>query len=752
MFKQRFLKAVSAFTCAAMIFSASTMAFAEDSIESIGDEAKAPSTDLTSSDMLSKDMASMDMDLANAPLTDLEGETADIGEAENETPAAESDFYKYTDVSSHWAAEALKKAYEDGIIKGFENNTMRPDDKITGAQMVTVLTRVLNANEKADLLDVAFPEECWYIEEAAKAVRLGIIDKSEIAGLDGKMLRKNAVAMMSEAFQLENSNPDLTAAAEYSDFNTLELSEKILFASLVNHGYIKGWDGSLQLANDITRAEFITLLYRVAEEYTKEADIKAFSSITEPTVISGQDVSISKETISADLWLDTSVKTVNLNKIKAKRLTLRSDNLSSLKVNSSNIERLVLAAVSGNINLDCIGIDTTVVGDGDGAVILAPYGNNIEITGSNREISIERNVKNVFISGDNNKITFSSAADAENVTVYGKNNGITIDSDVNELEVVGKYNEISGNGRARNASIGTATSKIGIRVFGTLTDSIDYGIVGMTATVSAPEKVDLGKDFIVTADLQNAPSGKIVTAQWSIEGKAVKSEQVELQAGEKLQTTQNLTYMAGLPDKVSIGLTIKYTTYDGEEQTVTAPLAYVEPDKTNASYFDAIVAKVETKYKGNFTTQWAIEHNLSDYEKEIFVNYKGYSSSSKYLIWVNIGTQYTSVFEGSQGKWKLLRTGLVSTGAGDCTPRGVFKTTYKQTNWTTDSYTVRPVVRFYGGGYAMHSRLYKPGTTTLKGGKNGVGYPLSHGCVRMQADDIQWVYDNVPSGTTIVVY
>jgi lipoprotein-anchoring transpeptidase ErfK/SrfK len=93
----------------------------------------------------------------------------------------------------------------------------------------------------------------------------------------------------------------------------------------------------------------------------------------------------------------------------------------------------------------------------------------------------------------------------------------------------------------------------------------------------------------------------------------------------------------------------------------------------------------------------------------------------------------------------------VATGAdGSPTPGGVFKTTYKQPGWYTAGYDVYPVVRFYGGGYAFHSRLYWPGTHILQDG--AIGYPVSHGCVRMYDEDIQWIYNNVPDGTTVVSY
>ena len=33
-----------------------------------------------------------------------------------------------------------------------------------------------------------------------------------------------------------------------------------------------------------------------------------------------------------------------------------------------------------------------------------------------------------------------------------------------------------------------------------------------------------------------------------------------------------------------------------------------------------------------------------------------------------------------------------------------------------------------------------------------VGIALSHGCVRLKIENAKWIYDNIPSRTTVVVY
>lgn len=33
-----------------------------------------------------------------------------------------------------------------------------------------------------------------------------------------------------------------------------------------------------------------------------------------------------------------------------------------------------------------------------------------------------------------------------------------------------------------------------------------------------------------------------------------------------------------------------------------------------------------------------------------------------------------------------------------------------------------------------------------------LGMPLSHGCVRLNINNAKWIYDTIPTGSTVVVY
>ena len=62
---------------------------------------------------------------------------------------------------------------------------------------------------------------------------------------------------------------------------------------------------------------------------------------------------------------------------------------------------------------------------------------------------------------------------------------------------------------------------------------------------------------------------------------------------------------------------------------------------------------------------------------------------------------------------------------------------------------MKPVM-IYNGGEAITSRPYDAQTNYIT--DTTMGKPASGGSVRMREDDIQWMAENIPVGTLVVVY
>ncbi len=136
-----------------------------------------------------------------------------------------------------------------------------------------------------------------------------------------------------------------------------------------------------------------------------------------------------------------------------------------------------------------------------------------------------------------------------------------------------------------------------------------------------------------------------------------------------------------------------------------------------------------------------VSKDYNERTKIEYVNRKGYSSKTGYLVWISLSRQSFTIFRGKKGDWHIIRQCDTSTGkATTPSPTGTYRIynrapAYKGVIWWSE----------YGGN-GIHAW---PG-----GGMAGVigEHPASHGCVRLTYADAKWFYENVPMYTTVIIY
>lgn len=134
---------------------------------------------------------------------------------------------------------------------------------------------------------------------------------------------------------------------------------------------------------------------------------------------------------------------------------------------------------------------------------------------------------------------------------------------------------------------------------------------------------------------------------------------------------------------------------------------------------------------------------------EAWVNSKGYSSPTSYLIWINQYTQRVYIFKGSKNNWKLYKSCLTATGkASTPTPMTTKAVWGKDRGWY-DAWTYEIYCTKWYSVNAFHSRV-----KTYGGGYSDsrIGSPISNGCCRMYDSDCKWIYQNIPLKTTVVSF
>lgn len=140
---------------------------------------------------------------------------------------------------------------------------------------------------------------------------------------------------------------------------------------------------------------------------------------------------------------------------------------------------------------------------------------------------------------------------------------------------------------------------------------------------------------------------------------------------------------------------------------------------------------------------------LTGVEAQMSLRAQPYTSNTGYMILVDRSACRVGVFSGGYGNWNLMHFWSCSPGkASTPTVSGVFKVQSRGYYFDSGNARCYWYTQFYGD-YLFHSVLYYKNGTLMDG---RVGVPLSHGCVRLEIGNAKWIYDNIPSGTTVVIY
>ncbi len=124
------------------------------------------------------------------------------------------------------------------------------------------------------------------------------------------------------------------------------------------------------------------------------------------------------------------------------------------------------------------------------------------------------------------------------------------------------------------------------------------------------------------------------------------------------------------------------------------------------------------------------------------------SSSTGWLVLVDTRDNQVAVYQGSKGNWNLVRFVRCTSGAPSTpTVKGTFRIGAKGYVFG-HGYSCYYYSQFYGD-YLFHSVLYYPNGGIMDG---RLGINASHGCVRLAIEDAKFIYDCVPSGTTVRVW
>lgn len=232
---------------------------------------------------------------------------------------------EFSDMPDDWTTASIERAVENGLIGGYDDGTVKPDNNILRSEMAAIIVRAFGATKEADISE--YPDvlaEKWYYKEFAKAVQMGAFSGTDDGKLnpESNITYEECFTVVSRIFCLPYNNPYLQSNLDmvddsvlntYSDASSIASWAKKYTALVVGQGYWNGYEGKLKPHGQyITRAEFAVLMDNLIKiyinepgEYTDLADGNILIRTSDVTIkdYAGDDIILVGDGVSGDVNL-----------------------------------------------------------------------------------------------------------------------------------------------------------------------------------------------------------------------------------------------------------------------------------------------------------------------------------------------------------------------------------------------------------------------------------------------------------------
>ncbi|MEC0230676.1 S-layer homology domain-containing protein [Paenibacillus alba] len=170
----------------------------------------------------------------------------------------------FTDLpAAHWAGNLIHKFAAIGVVQGYENGTFEPDGKVTRAEFATLISRVFEIDGKpVRNLTLNDLNKHWAKTVIEKLANLGILNGYEDSSFkpDATISRAEMVAIVSRIVNMRSVQQENTSS--FADIHSSFAEEQIKEASKA--GIISGLgDGQFHPNSPATRAEALTAIMNI---------------------------------------------------------------------------------------------------------------------------------------------------------------------------------------------------------------------------------------------------------------------------------------------------------------------------------------------------------------------------------------------------------------------------------------------------------------------------------------------------------
>ncbi len=220
----------------------------------------------------------------------------------------------YTDTDGHWAESSIERWSDAGVVQG-TGDAFVPDSDLTCAQLATILAKLLRL-PAAD--DAGFSDnlaDAWYYDAINRCAAAGILNGYADGTVrpNETISRARAMVMLARALDIEPAGTSVLNG--YADAANVPDWARGYVAALLRADIVSGVSGSrLAALADITRAQFVTILDRAIAIYADEdgATVKA-DDVDGIIVVVAEDVQIKNAPAGTKVVAAASAKSLKVN-------------------------------------------------------------------------------------------------------------------------------------------------------------------------------------------------------------------------------------------------------------------------------------------------------------------------------------------------------------------------------------------------------------------------------------------------------
>lgn len=158
-----------------------------------------------------------------------------------------------------WAADAIDYCQKYNILKGDENGDLLLNENLTQAQCAALLVRTFNINYSSS--SKFYPSNHWATNEIKKIS--GYIIRPDDFNADAPATREMFISVLMRSTGVLPEKKVSILKDNFKDYSSSYPEYLPYLAAAFKNGYVQGSENKLFPKDFLTRAEAITLIYRV---------------------------------------------------------------------------------------------------------------------------------------------------------------------------------------------------------------------------------------------------------------------------------------------------------------------------------------------------------------------------------------------------------------------------------------------------------------------------------------------------------